>query len=109
MRYVKAALTQEVAQGGKLKVEVEGKTLLITHVEDAYYAIGNRCPHMGGSLYDGVLDGDTIACPRHKTVFSVKTGEVLKNGSIGFIPLKVKNTQAYPVKIEGDDLLVGLE
>ena len=109
MRYVKAAGVNEVPQGGKLKVTVEEKTLLLTNVDGEYFAIDNRCPHMGGSLYDGKLAGGTIACPRHKTVFSVKTGEVVKSGNMAFITLKVQDTKAYPVKVEGDDLLVKLE
>jgi 3-phenylpropionate/trans-cinnamate dioxygenase ferredoxin component len=109
MRYVKVARADELPQGGKLKVTPEGKTLLLTNVDGTYYAIDNRCPHMGGSLYDGRLDGDTIACPRHKTVFSVRTGKVIENGTIAFVRLKVHDVQSYPVKAEDGDLLVGLE
>jgi 3-phenylpropionate/trans-cinnamate dioxygenase ferredoxin subunit len=109
MRYAKATTTDQVPEGGKLKAAVEDKTLLITNIGGAYYAIDNRCPHMGGSLYDGKLEGDTVTCPRHKSVFSVKSGEVIQNGNIAFIRLKVSNAKAYPVKIEGEDLLVGFE
>ena len=108
MKYVKAARADELQKGGKLKVTVEDKTLLLTNVDGAYYAIDNRCPHMGGSLFDGKLEGDTIACPRHKTVFSVKTGEVIENGTVAFVRLKVKDAQSYPVKVEDGDLLVGI-
>jgi len=108
MRYVKAALTGDVPPGGKKKVTVEGKTLLLTNVQGSYYAIDDRCPHMGGSLYEGILDGDTVSCPKHHTVFSVKTGRVLTNGSIAFFRLRVADARAYPVKAEGGDLLVGL-
>ena len=108
MRYVKVALANELPAGDKLKVTVEGKTLLLTNVDGQYYAIDNRCPHMGGSLFDGQLENGQITCPRHKTVFDVKTGAVVKNGSIAFLHLKVKDTQAYPVKAEDGDLFVGL-
>ena len=108
MRYVKVARADEVAQGGKLKVTAEDKTLLITNVDGAYYAIDNKCTHMGGSLYDGELKGDTITCPRHKTVFNVKTGEVVTNGRIAFVRFNVADTKAYPVKTKDGDLLVGL-
>ncbi|HPJ03331.1 MAG TPA: Rieske 2Fe-2S domain-containing protein [Candidatus Limiplasma sp.] len=108
MRYVKAATLDQLPEGGKLKVTVEDKTLLITNIGGDYFAIDNRCPHMGGSLFYGVLNGDTIACPRHKTVFSVKTGAVIENGHIAFIRLKVPDAKSYPVKAEGSDILVGL-
>lgn len=106
MRYVKVARADELPQGEKLKVTVEEKTLLLTNVDGAYYAIDNKCTHMGGSLFDGTLAGDTITCPRHKTVFSVITGNVVKNGAIAFLHLKVRDTQAYTVKIENGELFV---
>ena len=109
MRYVKVARADEVAPGGKLKAAAEDKTLLVTNVDGTYYAIDNRCPHMGGSLYDGELKGDTITCPRHKTVFNVKTGAVVTNGRIAFVRFNVTDTKAYPVKAEDGDLFVGLE
>lgn len=109
MKYVKAAPAAQLPAGGKLKAEVEGKTLLLTHIGGEYYAIDNRCPHMGGSLYEGNLEGETIACPKHKTVFSVKTGAVVRGGSIAFIRLKVSDVKSYPVKEENGDLLVGID
>ena len=66
MSYQKAALANQLQPGGKLKVTLEGKTLLLTNVDGAYYAIDNKCPHRGGSLFDGTLSGDTITCPLHK-------------------------------------------
>lgn len=109
MRYVKVLGTDQLPPGGKQKVTLEGKTLLLTNVDGAVYAIDNRCPHMGGSLFEGKLEGDTITCPRHHTVFSVKTGSVVQNGSIAFLRLKVADTKAYSTKTEGGDILVGIE
>ncbi|MBE0600803.1 MAG: Rieske 2Fe-2S domain-containing protein [Firmicutes bacterium] len=99
----------QIPEGGKLKATVEDVTLLVTNIDGEYFAINNRCPHMGGSLYDGILEDETVTCPRHRTVFHVKTGAVVQGGNIAFIRLKVADAKAYPVRIEGDDILVGLE
>lgn len=109
MRYVKVARFDELNDGEKRKVTQDGKTLLLTKIDGACYAIDNRCPHMGGSLYDGTLDGANIACPRHGTSFDVRTGKVVSNGKLAFIKLNVQDVEAYPVKIEEGDVLVGLE
>jgi len=109
MEYIKIAQTGELKDGEKMKVTAGGKVLLLTNIGGTYYAIDNKCPHMGGSLYDGILEGGTITCPLHGTVFDVKTGKLVKNGKIAFINLKVKDDRAYPVKIEGTDILVGIE
>ena len=64
---------------------------------------------MGGSLYDGQLEGNNIICPRHGSVFDVRTGEAVKGAKIAFINIKGGDTTAYPVKIEDDDILIGME
>ncbi|MCE5344233.1 MAG: Rieske 2Fe-2S domain-containing protein [Eubacteriales bacterium] len=109
MRYVKVLQADSLQDGEKIKVTPGDKALLVTRVQGAYYAIDNRCPHMGGSLYDGRLEGDTVLCPKHGTAFNVRTGKVTRNGRIAFISLKVSDVKAYPVKIENGDLLVGLD
>ena len=109
MEFMKAARTEDIKEGGKKIILLGDKTLLLTHVGGEYYAIDNRCTHMGGSLYDGVLSGDVIKCPRHGTQFDVKTGKVVQRGKIVFIPVKASDTRAYPVKVEGEDILIGIE
>ena len=109
MQYIKALRTDEVKEGEKRKVTLGDKVLLLTNVHGEYHAIDDRCPHMGGSLFEGVLNGDTIKCPRHGTMFDVKNGKAVQNGKILFIPLKVSDTRAYPVKVEGLDILIGMD
>jgi 3-phenylpropionate/trans-cinnamate dioxygenase ferredoxin subunit len=109
MQYVKIAQTEEVKDGEKKKVMLDKKVLLLTNYQGTYYVIDNKCPHMGGSLYDGKLDGYQITCPRHGTVFDVRDGKVVQSGKLAFIKLKVDDDLVYPVKIEGNDILVGLE
>jgi len=109
MKYIKIARTDELKTGEKKKVTAGENVFLLANIDGTYYAIDNKCPHMGGSLFDGNLEGDTITCPRHGTVFDVKTGKMVKNGKIVFMNLKVKDGHAYPIKIDGDDILVGIE
>lgn len=109
MRYVKIAQTSEIKDGEKKKVQAGDKVLLLTQIGDTYYAIDNRCPHMGGSLYDGILSGSTITCPRHGSVFDVKTGAVIQRGKLAFIQVKVGEVHTYPVKVEGTDILADME
>jgi len=109
MKYVKAARKDELPVGAKQMVTLEGQTLLLANIAGKIFAINNRCPHMGGSLYDGQIVGDTVVCPKHKTVFSIRTGKVVRNGHIAFIQLKVNDAKTYPVKLEGNDILVDIE
>lgn len=109
MQYSKVARLDELSNGEKRKISLGGKTLLLTKIDGVCYAIDNKCPHMGGSLYDGTLEGTNITCPRHGTTFDVRTGKVVSNGKLAFIKIKVRDADAYSVKIEDGDVLVGLE
>ena len=108
MNYVKVAKTDELQAGEKRKVSIEDKQILLTNIQDSYYAIDNTCPHMGGSLFDGKLEGSHIVCPRHGSVFDVTTGKAVEGGKLIF-KIKVHDVSNYPVKIDGNDVLIGIE
>jgi 3-phenylpropionate/trans-cinnamate dioxygenase ferredoxin subunit len=109
MNYVKVAQISELPLGSKKKVVWKDKVILLTNINNTYFAVDNTCPHMGGSLVDGNLDGNHIVCPRHGSIFDVTTGKVVQSGKLLFIKVKVHDLQSYPVKIEGPDLLIGIE
>src|SRR5665647_870270 len=107
MKYVKVARTSEIAVGSKQKIALNNVEILLTNIDGSYYAINNKCPHMGGSLYDGSLESDIIVCPRHGAAFNVITGKNVRDAKIVFVKMKVNDTQSLPVKVEGTDILVG--
>ena len=98
--FVKVAGTGEVAPGKKKLIHLEDEQILLVNVEGTYYAVEGLCPHALASLNIGQLYGDEIVCPVHGSTFSVKTGEVLS-------PPAAEGLTVYPVRVEGDDLLVG--
>jgi len=109
MQYIKIAQTDEVKDGEKKKIPVDDKVLMLANIQGTYYAIDDKCPHMGASLSEGSLNGYNIICPRHGSVFDVRTGKAVEGGKVAFVHIKVKDARAYPVKVEGGDILVGLE
>lgn len=38
-------------------------------------AIGNRCPHRGGSLADGIIGEGKVVCPLHGQRYDLETGQ----------------------------------
>lgn len=109
MKYVKAALTGDLLPGNKKKIVLESKEILLVNLGGSYYALDNKCPHMGGSLYDGRLEGENIICPRHGSAFAVRTGKNVQDAKIAFIKMKVNDAKSLPVKVEGNDILIGIE
>ena len=74
----------------------------VCNVGGAFYAIDNVCTHDGGALEQGELEGNEIECPRHGARFDVRTGEATQLPA--FEPV-----QRHPVRVEGDDIQVGVE
>jgi len=109
MEYFKVAETASLSTENKILVHLGDKEILLTKIENHYYAIDNKCTHMGGSLYNGELTGTEIVCPRHHTRFDVRSGKVINQGKILFVPVNAKDTVIYPVQVEGNGIFIGLE
>ncbi len=62
---VKVAETTELTPGKGKLVNVGGQPVALFNVDGKYYAIGNSCTHVGGSLSEGTLEGTTVTCPLH--------------------------------------------
>src|SRR2546430_3910150 len=49
-------------------------TLSLHDALPIFHAIQNRCPHEGGALSGGTLDGGDVICPLHGYRFNLETG-----------------------------------
>ncbi len=76
-----------------------GRDLAVSNIGGELYAIDDVCTHDGGPLGEGTLRADRLICPRHGAAFDPRTGKVLT------LPA-VKDVNAYPVTVEGDDVYV---
>jgi 3-phenylpropionate/trans-cinnamate dioxygenase ferredoxin component len=109
MRYIPVAHTTEIPDGQKKKLILENREILLVHVEGSFYAIDNRCTHLGGSLFEGNLDGFSVVCPRHGSRFDVRNGKLIEPGKILYIKVKAADLRSYPLKIVGTDIQIGIE
>src|SRR5438105_2121650 len=73
--FMKAAKIGDVESGKGIVVVVKGVRVALFNCDGVYYAIRNTCPHMGGELGEGLLEGDIVTCPWHGWRFNVKTGK----------------------------------
>lgn len=106
MTYQPAAKTTDIRPGTMKSVAVGGKKLLLAHVDGAFYAMQQRCPHLGGNLSRGKLQGRTVTCPLHKATFDLATGEVIDVAHLLFLKFKTRQAATYPVRIDGDAVMV---
>lgn len=62
-----------VVAGGK-RIEAEGKAVAVFDVEGTLYGVDAVCPHEGGPLEQGSVEGGCVTCPWHGYRFNLKTG-----------------------------------
>jgi len=99
-QFVKVGTRAELdeLEGGKL-VDVGGQKIAIFNSGGRYYAIENTCPHRGGPLAEGKIEGDEVICPWHGSRFNVTTGAVLE-------PPARQGVRSFAVRVTGDDVEV---
>jgi nitrite reductase (NADH) small subunit len=96
--YVKMATVDELPEGAAKEVEHDGRIYALFNVGGQISVIDGICPHQGGPLADGALEGTCVTCPWHGWQFDIRTGKT---------PLGARIKQAvYDVKVEGQDVLV---
>jgi len=93
---LKIAAVGDLGPNQMKPVEVEGKKILLVNLNGTFYAIGNKCTHLGCMLSSGKLKDETVQCGCHGAVFDVKKGNVVKGPAKEPVPkydLKVENGQ----------------
>jgi 3-phenylpropionate/trans-cinnamate dioxygenase ferredoxin subunit len=106
MSFSKIAQVDEIPPGEMRKLTFEDKEILIVNIDGMFYAINNKCTHMGGDLSKGDLEGKIVKCPRHGSKFDVTTGEAVKGPKILFVNFNTENIGTYETKVDGKNLLI---
>lgn len=84
------------------QVVIGGYPIGLYKVGGEFFAVDDVCTHAFAVLSEGYLEEHTIECPLHQGCFDIRTGKALN------APVTVDIT-SYPVKVEGDDVLVEFE
>lgn len=85
-RRIRVAGAGEVLEGKGTAVLVEGKPIALFRVEGACHAIANACPHKGGPLAEGELEGHVVSCPWHGWTWDVRTGANVRQPRLKPVP-----------------------
>ncbi|MGH7681478.1 MAG: Rieske (2Fe-2S) protein [Candidatus Eiseniibacteriota bacterium] len=96
--FVRVAKVSDLDEGKGAIVWVNGTKVALFRRDGVFYAIRNQCPHMGGDLGEGYLQGDIVRCPEHGWRFSIKTGKAPDTEVVG--------VRTYEVKVEGEEVFV---
>ncbi len=64
----------KVAVGTSAEVVAAGRIFAVYNVEGRFHVLDGICPHAGGPLGKGMLNGNIVTCPWHGWQFDVSTG-----------------------------------
>jgi nitrite reductase/ring-hydroxylating ferredoxin subunit/uncharacterized membrane protein len=101
-KYTDAVALDDLKDGEMVKADVEGRPIVILKDEDGIHAFDGICPHYGGPLWEGELEGHVVTCPWHGSQFDVRTGKLVHGPATAPVP-------CYDVRKYGGQLQVRLE
>ena len=99
-RRIRVAAVSDVPPGTAKEVMADDQVVALFNVDGTFYAMDGVCPHAGGPLGEGTLQGTVVTCPWHGWQFDVTTGENCLNRRMTHM--------CFPVKVEGNDVFVEL-
>jgi nitrite reductase/ring-hydroxylating ferredoxin subunit/(2Fe-2S) ferredoxin len=93
--------SDEVPKDGMKEFAVNGTSVLVVQVGDAFVAYQAMCPHEAIPLEQGICDGSVLTCLEHMWQFDVRTGAPMGDAE--------KGLQGFPLKEERGELYVRLD
>jgi 3-phenylpropionate/trans-cinnamate dioxygenase ferredoxin component len=101
--FVRVCALSELEEDIPWRVVLDGTPVSVvrTSEDGEVFAINDICSHQNVSLSEGEVEDCSIECWLHGSTFDLRTGK--PSGLPATRPVPV-----YPVKIEGDDVLVSL-
>ncbi|MBI4178592.1 Rieske 2Fe-2S domain-containing protein [bacterium] len=95
----KIASVKDIPAGECIPVDApDGRSIALYNVDGQIYAMNGVCPHAGGPLGEGSMEGSVVTCPWHGWSFDVKTGACENNPDV--------TVECPKITVVGDDVLV---
>lgn len=86
------------AEGEAKEFIVRDKTLCVAVIDGQPLALDNVCPHRGGPLAEGTIEGGKVVCPWHQFEFDLATGAGTDDSGAHAV--------AYSLRLKGEDVEV---
>ena len=98
MKRHRVAMIHEIPPGEGREFVVGGKIVALFNVDGTFHAMDGICPHAGGPLANGDLNGNVVTCPWHGWQFDVSSGRHCLNAHL--------QHPAFSVALDGEELWV---
>ncbi|MER7767748.1 bifunctional 3-phenylpropionate/cinnamic acid dioxygenase ferredoxin subunit [Kitasatospora sp. NPDC096140] len=101
MTFLRACALSDLQEDVPKRVDLNGVPVSVVRTDEGVFAVNDICSHANVSLSEGEVEDCMIECWLHGSSFDLRTGK--PSGLPATKPVAV-----YPVKIEGDDVLVSV-
>ena len=96
--WIRIADVSDCPAGSALECVAGDHMIALFNVDGSFFALDGVCPHQGGPLGKGQLQGCIVTCPWHGWQFDVRSGQNQLSSSVVQPQLAVR--------IEGDSVTV---
>ncbi len=100
MALVKVGALSQLPAGSVIEASIGDDRYAICNIEGRIHALAGTCPHRGGPLGQGAVNGALLTCPWHAWEFDCRTGENDYNPAV--------KIATYQAQISGDDILIDI-
>jgi len=92
-------LHKDALEPGRVtEIIIAGTAIAVANVEGTFHASANSCPHAGGPMGEGSLEGSVLTCPYHGWAFDMHDGTCETNPDV--------KLQIYDVQVVDDAVCV---
>ncbi len=72
--WIEVTKASQLPPGTRKTFKIGRESITVFNLAGSFYAVDNTCPHQGGPLGEGQLDGEVVTCPWHAWKYNVRTG-----------------------------------
>jgi 3-phenylpropionate/trans-cinnamate dioxygenase ferredoxin component len=105
MALVRICSATDVPEGEARRFELDGELVAVANLgPEGFRAVDAICSHAHYFLDEGEVDveDETVECPKHGSTFDLNSGRPIT------LPATLP-VRAYPVKTEGDDIMIEVD
>jgi len=98
-RKIRLVHSHEIKPGESATIDHDGREFVVFNIAGRFYTLPNLCPHIGGPLAGGAVNGHVVICPWHGWQFDITTGQCLTHD---------RDVASYPTAIDGEWVIAEL-
>ncbi len=101
MSWIDVGAEDEFPPGSSSELVAADRMVALYNVDGQFHALDGVCPHQGGPLGKGQLDGCIVTCPWHGWQFDVRDGQSQLSPGV--------RHPSLPTKVEAGRVLIQLD